>query len=115
SQNLVEIAEWELPDGVTERADWFTAEHFIAFMDRLEGVAHATFAEELRLAEGRVPAGTPDPPSHPEAAARPAGNNRSPRAREKLQDLIANLRGTALVGIQAENPIAAAGLDGTIA
>ena len=43
---------------------------FIAFVHRLERVAHAAFAEELRLAEVRVPARAFDPAAHHVAAAR---------------------------------------------
>ena len=84
-------------------------------MNRFERVPHAAFAEQLRLPEIWIPAGTADPASHHEAAPRHAVNVARRRASEKFQDLVAHLRGTAFVGIQTENPVAAACLDGAVA
>ena len=84
-------------------------------MDRLERVPHAAFSKELRLPKVRVPTGTADPAAHHEAAARHPINVAWRRAGDQFQNLIAHLRGAPLVGIKAENPIAAAGLDGAVA
>src|SRR5262249_14308613 len=54
------------------------------------------------------------PASHHEAAARHTINVEWRRASEKFENLIAHLGGTALVGIEAENPVAAARFDGAI-
>ena len=104
-----------MPNRVPERAQRFAAENFIAFMDRLESVAHAAFTEQLWLTEVWVPAGTADPAAHHEAAARHAVDIAWRRTSDKFQNLVANLRGAALVSIQAENPVAAACLDGVVA
>src|SRR4029077_13286403 len=59
--DLFQIAEGELPDRVLQCAERLAVQQLIAFMYRLERVAHAALAEELRLAEIRIPAGTLDP------------------------------------------------------
>ena len=84
-------------------------------MHRLERVAHAAFAEELRLAEVRVPAGAADPAAHHETAARHPVDIGWRRAGEQAEDLVAHCGGAPLVGVEAENPVAAAGFDGAIA
>src|SRR5271169_821604 len=56
-EDLGEVAERELPDRVVQRADRFRGEKLITLVYRLERVAHAAFAEELRLAEIWIPAG----------------------------------------------------------
>src|SRR5262249_25470736 len=114
AQHFFEVAERKLPDCILQFAERFAAKDLIAFMYRLKRVPHAAFAEELGLTEVGVPPGTTDPASHHEAAARYKVNVQWRCAREKLQDLITHLRGTALVGIQTENPIAATSVDGAV-
>jgi hypothetical protein len=84
-------------------------------MDRLERVAHAALAEELRLAEVWIPARTVDPAAHHETAARQPVNVAWWTAGEEFENFVAYLRGAAFVGVQAKNPVIAARLDGIVA
>src|ERR1017187_8671793 len=70
----------------------------------LGGVAHAAAPEQLGLAVIGVPASVPDFPAHEIVLPRDkVGVGRS-RVRDDAQDLVARLRGAALVGIEAEDP-----------
>ena len=101
--------------GVLQCADRLAAQDFIAFVHRFERVTHAAFAEELWLAEIRIPARAVDPAAHHVAAARHQIGIVRRRAGNQGEDFIAHLFGAALVGIQAEHPVVFAGLDGAVA
>ena len=103
-----QIAFCKVPTGLP-------AEHFVAFVHRLERVAHAAFAEELRLAEIRIPARALDPAAHHVAAARHQIDVVRRRAGQQRQNFVAHRLGAALVGIEAENPVELAGFDRAIA
>src|SRR5580692_2080960 len=83
-------------------------------MHRLGRVAHAAFAEELRLAEIRIPARAADPAAHHETSARHAVNVAGRDGGEECQNLVTYFFGAAFVSIEAEYPIAAAGRDSLI-
>ena len=84
-------------------------------MYRIELVAHRAFAKELRLAEIRIPAGAADPTSHHVAPARHPVDVVCGRAGDQGENLISQGLGAALIGVKAEDPIAFADFDRTVA
>ena len=115
AQDLFQIAKGELPDRVMQRTERLAGEQLVALMHRLQRVTHAAFVEELRLAEIRIPAGTADPAAHHEAPSRHPIDVASWYAGEQSQNLVAHGRGAALIGVETEDPVAAAGFDRAIA
>src|SRR5450830_1711702 len=113
--DLFQIAEWELPDRILQRADRLGAQDFIALVHRLERVAHAAFTEELRLAKVWIPTGAADPAAHHVAAARHPVDIVRRRTGNQAQDFVAHGFRAAFVGVQAEQPIVFAGFDGAVA
>src|SRR5262245_20764990 len=113
-QDLLEIAERILPDRVLERADTAVGAHLDALVDDA-GVAHRAFAIELRLAEIRIPAGALDPAPHEVVAARNVVGVVRRAGGQKSKDLVAHLRRATLVGVEAENPFARAGVGRAVA
>src|SRR3984885_258622 len=100
---------------MVQRADRLFGEQLVALMHGLERVAHAAFAEKLRLAEVGIPARAADPAAHHETPARHKIGVGWRRAGEQRENLVAYGGGAPLVGIEAENPVAAAGFNGVIA
>ena len=113
--DLFQITEGELPDFVAQRAGRLAVEDFVALMHRLKRVTHAALSKELRLAEVRIPAGAAYPAAHHVAAARHPVDVVRGRAGENAKDFVAHRLRAALVGVQAEDPVVFAGLDGTVA
>src|SRR5262245_10955696 len=115
ADDFLEIAERELPDRIFQSADRPSANDFVAFVHRLERVADAAFAEELRLTEIRIPPRSLDPPAHHVAAPRHHIDVVRGRAGQQGQNLVAHGFGTALVGIKTENPFELATFYRTVA
>ena len=113
--DFLEIAERELPHRILQGAERLAAEIFKAFVHRLARVAHRAFAEQLRLAEIRIPAGALDPASHHVALARHQIDVVRRLSGNQAEDLVAHLRRAALVRIEAENPFVRAGLERAVA
>ncbi len=98
-----------------ERAERLAAQVLETLVHRLERVAQAAFAEELRLAEIRIPAGAADPAAHHVAPARHAIDVVSGARGQQFENFVAHLFGAALVGVQTENPIVLAGFERAVA
>ena len=95
-----------------DRVARLAGEKFVALMHRLGAIAHRAFAEQLRLAEIRIPARSGDPASHHVGAARhQQGVVRGVVGSHDPQNLVADLGGAPLVGIEADDPFVEAYLD----
>src|SRR5205807_4690252 len=70
SDQFLEIAEWELPDRVTQLPEWPRRQQLIAFVHEIAAVTHRAFAEQLRLAKIGKPTRASDPASHKVIAPR---------------------------------------------
>src|SRR5262249_11497796 len=98
ADDLLEVAERQLPDLVRQAAERGGGEELVALVHRLERVAHRAFAEELRLPVVRVPAGAADPAPHEVGAARDEVDVVRRVAREQAEDFVAHRGRAALVG-----------------
>ena len=83
-------------------------------MHCLLAVAHGPASKELGLAIVRVPSAVADPAAHEVVAPGDEEGVGRGIGVEDGQHLIADCRCTALVGIQAENPVAGAGRNGLV-
>src|SRR5262249_53064552 len=111
---LFQVAKRKLPDGVLQPSEWKRCEKLIALVHRAVVIAQRALAEKLRLAKIRIPAGALDPATHHVIATRhEVGIVRGGRGQNR-EDLITNLRGAALVGVKAENPVVPAFRDGAV-
>src|SRR6202167_5992529 len=115
ANDFLEITEWKLPDGVAKRADRCASENFIALMHRFERVAEAAFTEKLGLAEIRIPPGAANAPAHKVIAPRHPIDVVRRRSAEQPYDLVPHRGRAAFVGVETEDPLAAARLDGPVA
>src|ERR1700691_3038592 len=115
ANDFLEIAEWKLPDGVAQRADRRVTENFVALVHWFERVANAAFTEKLRLAEIWIPTGAANAPAHKVISPRHPIDVMRRCSAEQAYDLVAHRGGAAFVGVETEDPLAAARLDGPVA
>ncbi len=116
ADDLLEVAERELPDRAAQLPERPLGQQLIALVHGIGVVAHRALAEQLRLPEVRIPARALDPASHHVVAARhQIGVVLRRSDDEDRQDLVAHLARAALVGIEAEDPVVTALRDRAVA
>src|SRR5436190_6156411 len=108
ADQLVEVSERKLPDRRAQLAWRPRGQKLVALMHGLVAVAHASFAEELRLAKIWVPARATDPAAHHVVAPRHEIGIVRRRRSEQRENLVARLGRGAFIGIEAEDPVMAA-------
>src|SRR5690349_17811490 len=69
-QNLVQVAEGQMPQNVVEMSGLSARKKLMAFVRKRGGIPECSLAKELRRAVVAVPAGAMDPSSHEVVHAR---------------------------------------------